>query len=168
MVQISITKLLKRIQIPLVLFGFMWFGMMPVFAASPPPDPTDVPNLTLDLGGEAYVQSLPMVNQSSTGSEWFKQRFADIIGSILDIVMTVGALMLLLYLLWGALSWITSAGDKTKTEEARNRMTSAIIGIIILSSTVALFMFVQQILGICVLDFWNTACTSAPVAPIVP
>ena len=166
--KIRLAKLLKLIQLPLFILGFFWFSVIPTLAV-PPPNPTNSPNLTLDLGGEAYVQGLPMVKDSySTNPDWFNERFTDIIGTILDIVMVVGALMLLLYLLWGALSWITSAGDKTKTEEARNRMTSAIIGIIILSSAVALFMFVQQILGICILDFWNNACTVAPSTVVGP
>ena len=79
-----------------------------------------------------------MVKDSySTNPDCLMNAFTDIIGTILDIVMVVGALMLPT-LPPGAHSWITSAGDKTKTEEARNRMTSAIIGIIILSSAVAL------------------------------
>lgn len=162
MMRIQLPKLFKLLHLPLSIIGFFGLSLMPAFASNAPPRPGSGAGITLDLGDEALNQGLPMVNEKITGPEWFNGQFANIIGTILDIVMTVGALMLLLYLLWGALSWITSAGDKTKTEEARNRMTSAIIGIIILSSAVALFMFVQQILGICVLDFWGNACTVAP------
>ncbi|MBP9781378.1 hypothetical protein KBC89_01865, partial [Candidatus Woesebacteria bacterium] len=84
--------------------------------------------------------------------------------SILSIVISIAFIMLLIYLIWGGFAWITSSGDKGKLDEARNRMSTAIIGIIVLSSVVALFMLVQQMLGICVLDFWGTACV-APPAP---
>ncbi len=123
--------------------------------------------IDFDITKEARDQDLPTADipGASTSSNVFKQAFADLIGSILGIVIAIGTLMLLIYLIWGAFSWVTSSGDKSKLEEARNRMSTAIIGIIVLSSVVALFMLIQQILGICVLDFWGTACVSPP-APL--
>ncbi len=135
------------------------------FEPTEPPEPPFSQGLEFNIAKEAYDQRLPTANSYSPSSDIFKQRFADLIGSILTIVITIGALMLLIYLMWGAFSWITSSGDKSKLEEARNRMTTAVIGMIVLSSVVAIFMFIQQILGICVLDFWGTACV-APPAPL--
>ncbi len=123
--------------------------------------------IDFDITEEARTQDLPTADiaGASGTSDVFKQAFANLIGSILDIVIAVAVLMLLLYLIWGAFSWITSSGDKSKTEEARNRMSTAVIGIIVLSSTIALFMLVQQILGICVLDFGTNACAGTASPP---
>lgn len=79
--------------------------------------------------------------------------FANKIGNILSIVMTLALLFLLFYLIWGGFEWLTSGGDSSKLEKARNRMLHAIVGILILSGTLALFMFVEYLLGIDVITF---------------
>jgi hypothetical protein len=53
----------------------------------------------------------------------------------------------------GAFEWITSGGDKGKAEKARDKMTQAVIGLVILISAVAILMFIQQLLGICIINF---------------
>lgn len=49
----------------------------------------------------------------------------------------------LIYLVIGALNWITSGGDKTKLEAARKKITWAIIGLII----ALLAFFIVSLLG---------------------
>lgn len=70
------------------------------------------------------------------------------INLILRIVVVVAALLVFFYLIWGALSWITSGGDKGQTDKARQRMIAAIVGLVILSATYALYLFVLQFFGI--------------------
>ena len=60
----------------------------------------------------------------------------------------VGAILLIMYLLWGAISWITAGGDKAKVEGARNQITHAIVGFAILAGTVALVTFLGSALKI--------------------
>lgn len=79
--------------------------------------------------------------------------FALLIGQWLQIAIVIAALVLLLYLIWGGIEWITSGGDKGKVEKARNRITQAVIGVIVLSASTAIFMLVQNFLGIDVLKF---------------
>jgi cytochrome bd-type quinol oxidase subunit 2 len=78
---------------------------------------------------------------------------ASIIGTLLSVTMTVGMLLLLFYLIMGGFAWLTSNGDKGKTEEARNKITTAVIGMLILASVLALVLFIQYILGIQVFTF---------------
>ncbi len=61
------------------------------------------------------------------------------------VIMSIGALMVMIYFIWGAFEWITSGGDKGKTEAARNRITNAIIGLIILVSSFTLIGFVGKL-----------------------
>lgn len=70
-----------------------------------------------------------------------------LINSVLNIIMVVALLLVFLYLILGGIQWITSGGDKGKTEEARNKITAAVIGIIILAAAYALVQFVAWILG---------------------
>ena len=73
--------------------------------------------------------------------------FSTMLSSILNIVLTIGVIAVLLYLIWGGIEWITSGGDKGKTESARNKITSAVIGLVILVSAWAILMFVETLLG---------------------
>lgn len=75
-------------------------------------------------------------------------QFGEILGNTLNIIMVIALLILLFYLIWGAIEWITSGGDSGKLQNARNRMLQAGVGVLILSATLALFMFVQYLLGI--------------------
>lgn len=79
--------------------------------------------------------------------------FGSLVGGILSVLMVVALLILLFYLIWGAFEWLTSGGDSSKLQSARNRMLHAIVGILILSATLAIFMFVQYLLGIEILTF---------------
>ncbi len=79
--------------------------------------------------------------------------FGALISKYLGVVMTGAALLLLLYLVWGSIEWITSEGDKGKLEKARSKITQAIIGIIVLAASLAVFNLVQNFLGIKVLLF---------------
>ena len=109
--------------------------------------------LPFEIGKEAVDQDLPHADSESGN---YRQNFADLVGSLLSIVIPVSALILLLYLIWGAIEWLTSGGDKGKLEKARGRITTGVIGIIVVSATISLFMLMQQILNVCVLDFWGT------------
>lgn len=79
--------------------------------------------------------------------------FAERVGGLISLAMGVAFFILLIFLIWGAFEWMTSAGDSGKLQSARNRMLHAVVGILILSSTIALFMFVQFLLGVEFLTF---------------
>ncbi len=79
--------------------------------------------------------------------------FAVIAGKLLEAIVLFGGLAVLLYLLWGGISWITAGGDKSKVESARNRITQAIIGLIVLASAIAVFTLIQSFFGFEILTF---------------
>lgn len=81
-----------------------------------------------------------------TGSGYAKD-IGSLISSVLSIVMVIALILVLIYLIWGGIGWITAGGDKGKTEEARNKITAAVIGIIILAAAWALVNFVAYVLG---------------------
>jgi magnesium-transporting ATPase (P-type) len=63
-----------------------------------------------------------------------------------NVLITVGALAVLLFFLWGAITWITSSGDKSKMEEARNRMFNAFVGMFLLVTAYTIIGFISSIL----------------------
>jgi hypothetical protein len=48
----------------------------------------------------------------------------------------------------GAIQWITSGGDKGQLEGARNKITNALIGLIIVGASWAVFTLIGQFFGI--------------------
>lgn len=77
---------------------------------------------------------------------------AELMARLFRAVVIVGAIALLLYLAWGGLNWIMAGGDKTKVEEAKNRITNAIIGMAVLVSTIAIAIFLSAVFGINLLN----------------
>ncbi|MDR0463064.1 MAG: hypothetical protein LBG64_02500 [Pseudomonadales bacterium] len=70
-----------------------------------------------------------------------------VVNTVINIVFIVGAIIALAYLIMGGITWITSGGDKSKTEAARNKITAAIVGLLLLGAAYAIFMIVLGILG---------------------
>ena len=70
-----------------------------------------------------------------------------VINGVLSFVMVIAALLVLGYLIMGAMEWITSGGDKGKTEAARNKITAAVVGIIILAASFAILNLVLNFIG---------------------
>lgn len=64
------------------------------------------------------------------------------IGGGIRIFLVVAGILLLIYLLWGAMDWITSGGEKEKLEKARNKITHAILGILVAIFALALFQVI--------------------------
>lgn len=60
----------------------------------------------------------------------------------------VGAIAVVVYMLWGAFNWVTSSGDKEKVQKAQGKIRNAIIGIMIMVAMVAVFAtLMQTVLG---------------------
>lgn len=76
-----------------------------------------------------------------------------LVTNLLTLAMVIGALIAFAFLVLGGIEWITSGGDKSKIDKAREKLTGSIIGLLVLASTVALFMIIQRFLGISVLPF---------------
>ena len=73
--------------------------------------------------------------------------FGKMFSSILNVVMLIAAVLVFAFLIYGGVQWITSGGDKTKAEEARNKITAAIIGLIIVAASYAVITLVVNFLG---------------------
>ncbi|MFC1600564.1 hypothetical protein ACFL25_00620 [Patescibacteria group bacterium] len=74
--------------------------------------------------------------------------FGGLIPLILSLIIVVGIVAFLIYLLMGGVSWITSGGDKMKLEQARSRITQALVGLIILLSFIAIARLFESFFGV--------------------
>ena len=65
-----------------------------------------------------------------------------IAGFLIRFFLIIAALASLVYLLSGAYDWIISDGDKEKVAKAQNKITNAVIGLLLTVATLALFNLV--------------------------
>lgn len=75
-----------------------------------------------------------------------------IISTFLGFLTTLAGLMFLIYFIFAALSWITAGGDKSKVEHARQQMTNAALGLIIVIASYAIAGIIGKVLGIDILN----------------
>lgn len=71
-----------------------------------------------------------------------------VIQNVITLLFTVGGLAFVIMFIWAAVNWILSGGDKEQIASARRRITTSIIGLIVLSLSFVVMQVVGQILGI--------------------
>lgn len=71
-----------------------------------------------------------------------------IISSGIGLILIVAALLFFIMLVIGGIKWILSGGDKGQTESARNQVTAALVGLVIVFAAWAIATFVGQLFGI--------------------
>lgn len=75
-----------------------------------------------------------------------------LIRGVVQGALVIAALMVFLYLIWGGIEWITSGGDKQKTQEARDRITAALVGLAVVAAAWAVMLIIQYFFGINILN----------------
>lgn len=75
-----------------------------------------------------------------------------IVGAVIQVIFGILGIVLLVILLYAGTKWMTAEGDKAKVQKARDMITTAIIGLIIVLSAYAISYFVveslQKITGV--------------------
>jgi len=96
-----------------------------LFGGISPPD-------AMNVGGEDPVQGL-----------------GKLVAFGINMFITIAGIFLLIYLLWGALDWIQSNGEKERLTKAQNKITNALIGIILVFVVLTVFnLLAGKLLGI--------------------
>ena len=71
--------------------------------------------------------------------------FNEVLTFFIRFFFLVAGLVALVYLLLGSLSWITSGGNKENVDKAREKIQSALIGLIILFFVLALVAVIENV-----------------------
>ena len=85
----------------------------------------------------AFAQGTPInpcANTSGISAALCNLGGTNISGTIRNIVVffvVLAVIIALMYLLYGGVKWITSRGEKTEVEAARNHIMAAIVGLIV-------------------------------------
>jgi succinate dehydrogenase hydrophobic anchor subunit len=71
-----------------------------------------------------------------------------IIQNVIIFIVVIAVIIALVYLLYGGIKWVTSGGDKEKVESARNHITAAIVGLIIVFLAIFIVSVVMTLFGL--------------------
>jgi len=104
-----------------------------------------------------------------SGIEQFSQQpvqtsLTPIIADVINGAIIIGALLFLVYLILGAVNWITAGGDKGKIESARAKIIQSLMGLAVLVFAYTFYLFVLNYLGI---DLGQPS-SSAPSTDVTP
>lgn len=77
--------------------------------------------------------------------------FQNFVPNLLTLGLIIGALFFFFVMILGGIQWISSGGDKNALEEAKHKITNALIGIVILFSIFAILKLIENFFGISIL-----------------
>ncbi len=73
---------------------------------------------------------------------------AELIGKILNLAFLVGGLILIIMIIISGIQWMMAGGNKDAMSSAQGRLTSAIIGFVVLASTYAIINLIAHVLNV--------------------
>jgi len=96
-------------------------------------DSTQTVNLNKDIGQFGGLTGLTL---------------GSIISGLIRGSLVVAAVIFFFMLVIGGIKWIASGGDKGQTEGARNQITAALVGLVIVFAAWAIVQLIQTFFGI--------------------
>lgn len=79
------------------------------------------------------------------------ESLGSLITALVGTLLIIAALLAFFYLILGGIQWITSGGDKAGMEAARNKITHAVVGLVIVGAAWAIMILVQNFLGVTII-----------------
>jgi type IV secretion system pilin len=143
----------------LVFFGFFIFAS-PIFATCGDYDPGLGQTWQCEPGTycsdrqeceSTYSPTGPLstdIDSQITQQGFFNPDLGHFISVVIEVALILASLLTLFMLIWGGIEWVTSGGDKEKYENARKRITAAIIGLAIAACAWAIWLLVIRFLGV--------------------
>lgn len=104
----------------------------------------------LTLAKNAFAQATTITIQKPKNAGY--NDLGEFITASIRLLFAVAAVSVLIMLVWGALQWIFSGGEKDAVAAARNRILNALIGLAILAVAVAIAVVFGRFVGI---DLFN-------------
>jgi len=79
---------------------------------------------------------------------WINFTAQEIVSNLINLVLVIAFVVFLFLLLLGGIQWITSGGDKDSLAKAKGKITSSIIGIVVVLCAWAILNLVKYFFGI--------------------
>jgi hypothetical protein len=71
-----------------------------------------------------------------------------IVSGLIRMTLVVAAIVFFFILVIGGIKWIASGGDKAQTEGARNQITAALVGLVIVFAAWAILALIKTFFGV--------------------
>lgn len=109
------------------LFGFpTWYKYLPGVNTT----------VTADGSDKTVIGTVCTPQIHAIGDVWL------IGAAVLEILLRVAAIAALIYVIWGAVEFVSSQGEPDKTAKARKTVINALVGLVIAITATALVSFV--------------------------
>ena len=89
--------------------------------------------------------------QPEQGSQFYdlgQLTIPEIIAALIKGVVVIAAVIFFFILVIGGIKWIASGGDKAQTEAARNQITAALVGLVIVFAAWAIVALIKVFFGV--------------------
>lgn len=93
----------------------------------------------------AQITNPAIGNLSDTEEAESGTLFVRIFIQLWNVIITVGAIIVIFMFLWGAIEWITAGGDSGKIQSAQKRLTHAALGLFLLVMSFAIIEYISYI-----------------------
>mgnify|MGYP001595922330 CR=1 FL=1 len=103
--------------------------------------------VTYLISGSSILAQAPVTNITVSRPPFGFSDIGQFITNALSLAFVIGIIVVLVMFVVGAIQWISSGGDKEGVGAARGRITHAIIGLVILAVSYALFHLAAQFVG---------------------
>jgi hypothetical protein len=102
--------------------------------------------LTVDYASAQNLNGITVTVKVNANALGFRiPTLGDILTFLIRGFFVIAGLMALLYLMLGALAWVTSSGEKEGVEKARNKIQAAIVGMILIVAVLAVIWTLEQV-----------------------
>ena len=71
-----------------------------------------------------------------------------LVGGLVNLALLIAALVFFFILVMGGIKWITSQGEEAKVKEAREQVTQALIGLVIVFVAFAIAKLIEAVFGV--------------------
>ena len=98
--------------------------------------------VSLTVAGTALAD--PFDTGEVSRLEIFGGDLEDLITKIVNVILVVVGIVAVLYLIYGGITYVTAGGDAEKAGKGRTTITNAIIGIVIIAASLAIYNYVVK------------------------
>jgi len=94
------------------------------------------------------------------------QNLGELIANAAILLFVFAAILAFVFIIVGGVQWIAAGGDKVGAAAARDRITAAIVGLVIVVAAFAITLIVTTLFGINIFGGVIDFCQFEPVAPL--
>lgn len=116
----------------------------------------------INLGPSGGFQGIGPLGLEGKSASEAPLIFSNVISTTIGIITLIAIIWFIVQLLTGAVGIIGSGGDKNKIEQARTKITSGLVGLIVVIAGVFIVDLIGSLLGINILNFAGNFTSIVP------